>query len=361
MALLKSKSVMQPVTKSFLNAYRSAKKARGFGTDRQGQVVIGPLDDPKKLSSTQNKRLRGMWKKCHELSTLCKGQIFVLYRSHSGNEYAFASHDDIWEEAKSGIKINNSEKTMQCRRYDEHFECIENVRKRKVYSVQKYPTPTKKSPADLNFTKQGDAHTPFLSNSRVVIGRGAEVAVGLPVATTTSATCSPATNSYAATPTSATCTPVEGLPSTPSTGSLGTDLAPATSTPSTGMLSTGTHGIATLDPVTPTGRKRQPVAAIAKRLIESQIAKEAPMKKYKVRKSSSGGKKPKSRAGQQKRYTCAICSYSGTNTPDTSKGKWFGCEYCDSWCHGGCLGLTGDEMNSPETEYICVECKEIYG
>ena len=113
-------------------------------------------DDSKKRSLSRRTRLGTVTKKCHELKVMTKGDSFFYHIDESGNSYYYSTNDEAFTidpEAKN-ILLPIPDTINKMNNEGEVTTKINLLKKRKhvktTHTVLR-PSPTKKTPGDVNF------------------------------------------------------------------------------------------------------------------------------------------------------------------------------------------------------------------
>lgn len=95
-------------------------------------------------------------------------------------------------------------------------------------------------------------------------------------------------------------------------------------------------------------RKSTPTAATT--IVPATKATHRPKKQAHKSNTSQMQSPPSSRSSKKEKLYC-IC-----RTPYDETKFYVGCDLCNNWFHGDCVGIT-EEMSKSLSEFVCTECK----
>ena len=321
------------------------------------------IEDRKKRSNVKNTRLRGIAKKAWELETLCGGHVILHYIDDNGNTYMFADDNTYDAYEKDMLKqksptltfpsVNSLSKldskgyvSKTCHKQGKHWKVTVMQSKEEaaphtsetqvepdvlvVETQPVRPTPTKRSPGDLNYLPL--PRTPTATVSRP------------PSSSSTTTKTPTATTSHAPSPSitrSPTATSSHPPPPAPAPGGIPDVASLSPSTSHIIEMPVHVEGQTVVSdillhhppPSTPSMPTIAPVAKARRKIVM----------------------KGKRRGGNT--TLCAVCDIIYQEEHDNERhplGPWLGCETCETWVHRKCINFSSIDIKTKK--WYCNIC-----
>ena len=316
-----------------------------------GKRQIEYEQDATKRRQKKKQRKQSLFKAGHELTTICGGSAFVLYKDSNNVTSVYTNNEEMWKDfCSEGLTIPG-----KFVRLGQVGEELVTVQRRDLslspqvaiipQQVEK-PTPTKSASTPLSFTSIPETQAIDI-----------QILHSHPESSSTTVTDLPVTIQL---PHTITLADVEQADdhAMPSTSSLTTPSSPGFSEPATPRSADPPVRSAKAK-----GRKKfSAIQSILKRMkakktVVSEPASEPGMRTKRRRTTSVTNRKSSPQTHHLKDI-CFVCN-SKYETEDP-KGPWVGCtneNMCHSWAHYRCVGWGSFiGKNVTNKEYLCPEC-----